>query len=88
MGWGSGTADFPYLIAPNTALSQQAARDKTKYVNVSNNYDFAAITKAVTSADVAIVFGNADSGEAVCFLLPPCWSILIQNLSTVYWRRW
>lgn len=63
MGWGSGTANFPYLIAPNTALKAQAANDRSKYVNVSNNYDFDAVTKAVTGADVAIVFANADSGE-------------------------
>jgi hypothetical protein len=64
MGWGSGTAQFPYLISPNTALKEQAAKDRSKYANVSNNYDFAAITKAVKGADVAIVFANADSGEA------------------------
>jgi hypothetical protein len=63
MGWGSGTANFPYLIAPNTALMTQAAKDKSSYVNVSNNYDFDAVTKAVTGADVALVFANADSGE-------------------------
>lgn len=64
MGWGSGTANFPYLIAPVTALSARAARDKTTFSNVSNNYDFDAVTKAVTGAEAAIVFGNADSGEA------------------------
>jgi hypothetical protein len=64
MGWGSGTANFPYLIAPNTALKAQAASDRSKYVNVSNNYDFDAVTKAVTGADVAIVFANANAGEA------------------------
>lgn len=63
MGWGSGTANFPYLIAPNTALKAQAAEDKSQYVNVSNNYDFDAVTKAVTGAEVALVFANADSGE-------------------------
>jgi len=64
MGWGSGTANFPYLISPNTALKAQAASDGTTYANVSNNYDFAAVTKAVTGTDAAIVFANADSGEA------------------------
>ena len=63
MGWGSGTANFPYLISPNTALKAQAAEDGSKYANVSDNYDFAAVTAAVTGADVAIVFANADSGE-------------------------
>jgi hypothetical protein len=63
MGWGSGTANFPYLIAPNTALKAQAAHDGSKYANVSDNYDFAAVAEAVTGAEVAIVFANADSGE-------------------------
>jgi len=64
MGWGSGTANFPYLISPVTALKARAARDQTTVANVSNNYDFDAVTKAVTGADVAIVFGNANAGEA------------------------
>ncbi|KAK0102523.1 hypothetical protein ONS95_006136 [Cadophora gregata] len=64
MGWGSGTANFPYLIAPNTALKEQAARDGTKYTNVSDNYNFAAVTAAIQGTDAAIVFANADSGEA------------------------
>jgi hypothetical protein len=63
MGWGSGTANFPYLIAPNTALKAQAANDRSKYANVSDNWDYAAVAKAVTGAEVAIVFANADSGE-------------------------
>ncbi|CZT02923.1 probable beta-glucosidase [Rhynchosporium graminicola] len=63
MGWGSGTATFPYLIAPNTALKEQALKDGTKYANVSDNYDFAAVTAAVTGTEAAIVFANANSGE-------------------------
>jgi len=63
MGWGSGTANFPYLIAPITALKAQALKDKTALTNVSDNYDLAAISKAATGAEVALVFVNADSGE-------------------------
>jgi hypothetical protein len=63
MGWGSGTANFPYLISPITALSEQAAADQTSLKNVSNNYDYTAVAEAVTGADAAIVFVNADSGE-------------------------
>jgi beta-glucosidase len=63
MGWGSGTANFPYLISPVTALRAQAAKDKTSFANVSNNYDLDAIAAAATGAEVAIVFANADSGE-------------------------
>ncbi|KAH8586574.1 putative beta-glucosidase A [Bisporella sp. PMI_857] len=63
MGWGSGTANYPYLIAPVTALKAQAAKDNTAFTNVSNNYDLAAIKAAVTGAEAAIVFVNANSGE-------------------------
>jgi Glycosyl hydrolase family 3 C-terminal domain/Glycosyl hydrolase family 3 N terminal domain len=63
MGWGSGTANFPYLISPVTALSAQAAHDHSTFTNVSDNYDFDAVRAAVTGTEVAIVFGNADSGE-------------------------
>lgn len=63
MGWGSGTANFPYLIAPVTALLQQAQNDGTTFSNVSDNYDLTAIEAAVTGAEAAIVFANADSGE-------------------------
>ena len=63
MGWGSGTANFPYLIAPVTALKAQATRDDTTIANVSDNYDLDAIATAVTGADYALVFANADSGE-------------------------
>ncbi|ESZ90439.1 glycoside hydrolase family 3 protein [Sclerotinia borealis F-4128] len=64
MGWGSGTANFPYLIAPVTALKAQAAKDHTAIRNVSNNYDFAAVAAAAEGASAAIVFANANGGEA------------------------
>lgn len=64
MGWGSGTADFPYLIAPVDALAAQAAKDKSSFKNQSNNYDYSAITSAAKGASVAIVFVNADAGES------------------------
>ncbi|PQE29236.1 putative beta-glucosidase protein [Rutstroemia sp. NJR-2017a BBW] len=64
MGWGSGTANFPYLISPVTALKAQAAKDDTRVRNVSNNYDFAAVAAAVKGAEAAIVFANANGGEA------------------------
>ena len=63
MGWGSGTTNFPYLIAPVTGIKAQAAKDGTTVTNTSDNYDFAAVQAAVTGASAAIVFGSADSGE-------------------------
>ncbi|EKD19262.1 uncharacterized protein L3040_009298 [Drepanopeziza brunnea f. sp. 'multigermtubi'] len=64
MGWGSGIANYPYLIAPNTALKEQAESDGTKYANVSDNYDFDAVTKAIAGTDAVLVFANANSGES------------------------
>ncbi|CAG8956788.1 hypothetical protein HYFRA_00011177 [Hymenoscyphus fraxineus] len=62
-GWGSGSANYPYLIAPVTALRAQAAESKSAFTNVSDNYNFDAVTQAVAGAEVAIVFANANSGE-------------------------
>jgi beta-glucosidase len=63
MAWGSGTAEFPYLVSPATALKLQADADGTAFTNISSNYDLAAAQAAARSAHVAIVFGNADAGE-------------------------
>ena len=63
MAYGSGTADFPYLIAPATALKEQAQKDNTTFVNVESNWDLNAAKKAAARAETAIVFANADAGE-------------------------
>lgn len=63
MGYGSGTADFPHLISPATALKAQADADGTVFINVNSNWDLDAAKTAAANADVAIVFANADAGE-------------------------
>ncbi|KAL2151324.1 hypothetical protein VTH82DRAFT_6422 [Thermothelomyces myriococcoides] len=65
MGYGSGTAEFPYLISPATALLAQAKRDNTTVVfdATSSNWDLAAAESAAASADIAIVFASVTSGE-------------------------
>ncbi|KAK5019764.1 putative beta-glucosidase A [Cryomyces antarcticus] len=63
MGWGSGTANFPYLVAPVDALRAQAATDNSRFANYSNNYDLKSAQMTAANASVAIVFVNADSGE-------------------------
>lgn len=63
MAWGSGTAEFPYLISPATALKLQADEDETVFTNVSGNWDLEAAQKAAQGASVAIVFANANAGE-------------------------
>ncbi|KAI1761345.1 glycoside hydrolase family 3 protein [Hypoxylon sp. FL1150] len=57
MGWGSGSANYPYLDDPISSL-------KRKVTNVTyyNTDDFPTVP-APTSDDVAIVFVSSDSGE-------------------------
>jgi beta-glucosidase-like glycosyl hydrolase len=64
MAWGSGSANFPYLVTPDTALQNQALADGSRYESILDNYDTDQISSLVSQADVtAIVFVNADSGE-------------------------
>lgn len=62
MGWGSGTADFPYLVGPLDAISTRAAAEGTTIVNSSTN-DQTRAASAAAAASTAIVFINSDSGE-------------------------
>jgi beta-glucosidase len=64
MGWGSGTANFPYLVSPDAALQAQALKDGSRYESILTNYA-ADKTKALVSQEdaTALVFVNADSGE-------------------------
>ncbi|GME37074.1 Glycoside hydrolase family 3 [Neofusicoccum parvum] len=57
MGWGSGTANFPYLDDPITALTGRAS-NVTAY-----NTDSFPSNAVVNDGDVALVFITSDSGE-------------------------
>ncbi|KAF4778881.1 glycosyl hydrolase family 3 [Colletotrichum scovillei] len=62
--WGSGTAEYPYLVTPDQGLSARAVADGTRYESILSNYDTAATTALVSQADAtAIVFVNANGGE-------------------------
>ena len=63
MGWGSGTAEFPYLIDPLSAISDHAIADGTIVKTSISDSDLAAAAAAAAGVEVAIVFVNADSGE-------------------------
>lgn len=64
MGWGSGTANFPYLVSPDAALQAQALKDGSRYESVLSNYATSQTKALVSQANVtAVVFVNADSGE-------------------------
>lgn len=64
MAWGSGSANFPYLVTPDTALQNQALADGSRYESILDNYQTSQIEALVSQADATtIVFVNADSGE-------------------------
>jgi len=59
-----GTANFPYLFTPDTALHRQALQDNTVYESILDNYSTDRINSLVSQVNItAIVFVNADSGE-------------------------
>ncbi|KIW73191.1 hypothetical protein, variant [Phialophora macrospora] len=64
MGYGSGTAEFPYLVTPEQAI-QNYILTKTdgETQTICDNYADSQIKALASQADVAIVFANADSGE-------------------------
>jgi beta-glucosidase len=63
--WGSGTANFPYLIAPATAIQNyvQQVDPTISYQSIFDDYAYDQIGNASLPADVAIVHVNSDSGE-------------------------
>ena len=63
MGWGSGTANFPYLITPDTAIQNFVIGQGGSYESVFDNYASQQINTLAGRASVALVFVNADSGE-------------------------
>lgn len=63
LGWGSGTADFPYLISPLDAIKTRSATDGTTITSSTSDTDLTGAKNAATGKDVAFVFITADSGE-------------------------
>ncbi|KAJ7025486.1 beta-glucosidase [Mycena alexandri] len=63
LGWGSGTANFPYLISPLDAIKSRSAADGTVVSSSTSDTDLTGAKTAATGKDVAFVFITADSGE-------------------------
>ncbi|CDO72401.1 Glycoside Hydrolase Family 3 protein [Trametes cinnabarina] len=63
MGWGSGTDDYPYLIAPVDAITARAKNDGTTVTTSLSDTDLSGAANAARGKDVAFVFITADSGE-------------------------
>ncbi|KAK3312130.1 glycoside hydrolase superfamily [Apodospora peruviana] len=62
MGWGSGSVNYPYFVAPADALKTRAQSDGTT-VNVVSSDSTGSVSSAASGADAAIVFITANSGE-------------------------
>ena len=63
MGWGSGTANFPYLVTPETAIQNEVLANNGIFQSITDNFAYAQIASLASQASVAIVFANSDSGE-------------------------
>jgi len=67
MGWGSGTANFPYLVTPLEAIKRTVLDNGKSIESVTDDfaYDQAqALANRVNGVSGAcLVFANADSGE-------------------------
>lgn len=64
-GWGSGTAEYPYLVTPATAIEAyaRAGNPNIRINKVLNDTNVEQITKVASESQVSLVHVNADSGE-------------------------
>ncbi|OAX84022.1 hypothetical protein ACJ72_01619 [Emergomyces africanus] len=64
MGWGSGTAEFPYLVTPAQAIQNEILSNGEGVVApIFDNWATTQIISTASQATVSLVFVNADSGE-------------------------
>ncbi|KAE8349450.1 putative beta-glucosidase A [Aspergillus coremiiformis] len=63
MGWGSGTANFPYLVTPEQAIQNEVIKGRGNVFTNSDNWDLTRIAALARQASVSLVFVNADAGE-------------------------
>lgn len=64
LGWGSGTANFPFLISPSDAIHNYVKAHKGADIQgIVDNYNLGQIQAIARQATVALVFVNTDSGE-------------------------
>lgn len=62
-GWGSGTANFPYLISPVTAIQNEVVSKGGVVQAITDDWAAKQISALARQASVSIVFVNADAGE-------------------------
>ncbi|CEP07730.1 hypothetical protein [Parasitella parasitica] len=61
-GWGSGTADFPYMIDPLAGLTAAFGKN-VEIKSTLDDWNLENAAKVAKDAEYALVFSNADSGE-------------------------
>ncbi|CAE6491427.1 unnamed protein product [Rhizoctonia solani] len=64
-GWGSGTAEYPYLVDPLNAIKNKASSIGATVTSSLSDSDIDAAAHAAKDKDVALVFISADSVRAV-----------------------
>lgn len=64
-GWGSGTAEYTYLVTPLEAIQAKALANRTMVEYVLDDYQYSAINSTAGKAPNAtcLVFVSSDSGE-------------------------
>ncbi|PIA91721.1 putative beta-glucosidase A [Cercospora beticola] len=68
LGWGSGSANFPYLITPDSAIQAEVAQNgKGFYESILDDYAYPQISALARRAEqvngVCLAFVNSDAGE-------------------------
>ncbi|KAK4549108.1 hypothetical protein LTR36_007564 [Oleoguttula mirabilis] len=63
MAWGSGSANFPYLVTPDTAIQNTVVAAGGAYESSLDNIAVDTMAALARRANVSIFFANADSGE-------------------------
>ena len=64
MAWGSGSANFPYLISPYTAIQNEVITNGNGVVQgLTDNYAYTQVDALARQASACLTFVNADSGE-------------------------
>ena len=63
MAWGSGSANFPYLVTPETGIQNEVLANNGVFQSITDDYAGIQILALAAQASTAIVFVNSDSGE-------------------------
>jgi beta-glucosidase len=64
MGWGSGTANFPYLVTPEEAIQNYILTQTSgETFTITENGALKEAVALASQSDVTLIFANADAGE-------------------------